>query len=258
MPSLKKPIDLNVKQRWPRLLLVGIVLVGVAGTGYLAYRHFFSRNSTRWLQYRDYLNHPEEYADLVMEAGQRCGDAPFAFPTTGLVFGMWDQSYRPGHRHSGLDIFAGTEPGVTPVFAAYDGYLTRQTDWISTVIIRIPDDPLHPGEQVWTYYTHMASKEGESFIVNDFPPGTQETFVPAGTLLGYQGDYSGDPVNPTGLHLHFSIVKDDGTGTFLNELEIKNTYDPSPYFSLPFNNNQNPDKFAVCETEITYEGWAEN
>ena len=87
-----------------------------------------------------------------------------------------------------------------PVYAVYDGYLTRQSDWTSTVIIRHPEDPLHPGKQVWTYYTHMATKEGEPFVSEKFPPGTREVFVPAGTLLGYQGNFSGDPVNPTGLH----------------------------------------------------------
>jgi murein DD-endopeptidase MepM/ murein hydrolase activator NlpD len=187
----------------------------------------------------------------------RCGEAPFAFPTTGVIFGLWDQSYRPGHRHSGLDIFSGTEPGVTPVYAVYSGFLTRLPDWTSTVIIRIPDDPLHSGEQVWTYYTHMATKDGESFVSDEFPPGTTEVYVPAGTLLGYQGNYSGDPINPTGLHLHFSVVKDDGSGTFLNETEIRNMYDPSPYFGMAMNNNENPDEFPFCDGEVTYEDWGE-
>jgi len=252
-----KPISLNRKNRLPVIILSAIVVVGLAVGGVLAYRYVFYSRSARWQDYRSYLNDPERFLDYILQPGQRCGDAPFAFPTTGMVFGMWDQSYRPGHRHSGLDIFAGTEPGVTPVYAAYDGYLTRLEDWISTVIIRIPEDPLHPGEQVWTYYTHMATKEGESFIAEEFPPGTHEVFVPAGTLLGYQGNYSGDPVNPTGLHLHFSVVKDDGQGGFLNELEIKNTYDPSPYFNLPFNNNTNPDGIATCDESVTFEDWGE-
>jgi murein DD-endopeptidase MepM/ murein hydrolase activator NlpD len=234
---------------------MGVLAVGILGVGIFVYRYFMFPNSSRWMQYRAYLNNPEDFKEYIIEAGQRCGDAPFAFPSRGAVFGMWDQSYRPGHRHSGLDIFSGTEPGVTPVYAAYDGYLTRKDDWISTIIIRIPDDPLHPGEQVWTYYTHMATVDGDSFIVDAFPPGTSEVFVEAGTLLGYQGNYSGDPTNPTGLHLHFSVVKDDGQGGFLNELDIKNTYDPSPYFNLPFNNNENPDDFAVCEDAVSFEGW---
>ena len=167
-----------------------------------------------------------------MEAGMQCQDAPFIFPTTGFIGYLWGDSFRPGHEHQGLDIFAGTEVGVTPVFSAYDGFLTRLPDWKSTVIIRIPNDPLQPGRQIWTYYTHMADEEGNSFIDGRFPPGTYEVFIPAGTLLGKQGNYSGTPGNPTGVHLHFSIVRDDGSGGFMNELEIKNTLNPSPYFGM--------------------------
>jgi hypothetical protein len=66
-------------------------------------------------------------------------------------------------------------------------------------------------------------------------------------LLGYQGDYSGDPNNPVGIHLHFSIVEDDGTGGFKNELEIVNTLDPSPYLGLALNANENRDRVPLCE-----------
>jgi len=93
----------------------------------------------------------------------------------------------------------------------------------------------------------MADPDGNSFISDQFPPSTSEAYVEAGTLLGYQGDYSGDPGNPVGVHLHISIVKDDGFGNFLNELDINNTYDPSPYFGLPLNANQNTDTIPVCE-----------
>jgi hypothetical protein len=101
----------------------------------------------------------------------------------------------------------------------------------------------------------MASRDGDSFIVEDFPTGSFEIFVEAGTLLGYQGNYSGDALNPTGLHLHFSVVKDDGDGNFLNELDIDNTYDPSPYFNLAFNHNENPNEIPLCEQEITFADW---
>ena len=233
---------------------VVIVVIGAIGV-YLVYRYYLSPSSSRWGQYQSFLQNPAGLREATLKPGQRCGDAPFAFPTSGVIFGLWDQSYRPGHKHSGLDIFGGTEPGETPVYAAYPGYLTRQPDWVSTVIIRIPDDPLHPGRQIWTYYTHMASNEGVSFIVDDFPPGSEEVYVEAGTLLGYQGNFSGDPLNPTGMHLHFSVVKDDGKGVYLNELEIRNTYDPSPYFYLPVNHKNNPNSFPVCDGTTSYEDW---
>jgi hypothetical protein len=119
-------------------------------------------------------------------------------------------------------------------------------DWKSSVIVRVPSDPLQPGRQIWVYYTHMADPNGNSFIAADFPPGTNEKQIEAGTLLGHQGDYSGDPNNPVGVHLHISIVKDQG-GKFMNELDINNTYDPSPYFGLALNAKQNTDKVPVCE-----------
>jgi len=249
------PIPLNQKRRIPILAIVAIIIViGLVG-GYLVYRYVFSSDSgSRWGQYSLFLQNPDRFEEALLQPGQRCGDAPFAFPTRGVIFGLWDQSYRPGHRHSGLDIFGGTDPGVTPVYVAYPGYLTRNADWISSIIIRIPDDPLQPGRQIWTYYTHMATQEGESFIVAAFPPGTKEVYVEAGTILGYQGNYSGDPVNPTGMHLHFSVVRDAG-GVYMNELDIDNTYDPTPYFNLPVNQKASDGSFPVCDGAVTYEDW---
>ena len=168
-----------------------------------------SKNVVAWIR------HPEEHPEWAVTAMERCEKAPFIFPTNGFIGYLWDDSFRPGHRHQGLDIFSGTDIGVTPVYAAYDGYLTRLNDWKSTVIIRIPQDPTNPARQIWTYYTHMADELGETFIEPLFPPGTIEKFVAAGTLLGYQGNFSGTPGSPVGTHLHFSIVKDDGNGEFL-------------------------------------------
>ncbi len=134
------------------------------------------------------------------------------------------------------------------MIAAYEGYLTRLPDWTSSVIMRVPNDPLEPGRQIWLYYTHMADKDGNSFIDKAFPRGTNEVLIPAGTLLGYQGNYSGDPFNPTGIHLHFSIVRDDGNGTFRNELEIENTLDPSPYLGMELNAKVNQDGIPTCNS----------
>jgi murein DD-endopeptidase MepM/ murein hydrolase activator NlpD len=181
-----------------------------------------------------------------MRAGERCGNAPFRMPTDGFIGYLWGDSFRLGHRHQGIDVFGGLEVNVTAVYAAYPGYLTRLPEWKSSLIIRIPDDPLHPGTQIWTYYTHMASQDGESFIAASFPPGTHDVYVDANQLLGYQGNYSGDSGNPVGVHLHFSIVKDDGSGRFLNELDFNNTLDPSPYLGLPLNAAENMEQIPVC------------
>ena len=96
----------------------------------------------------------------------------------------------------------------------------------------------------------MADSAGNSYVSSQFPPGTNEVYVEAGTLLGYQGNYSGDPNNPTGIHLHFSIVKDDGQGRFQNELEIKNTLDPSPYLGLAVDASLNPGDIPICPDNL--------
>jgi len=219
--------------------------VAIATAGVYLY-FVYGRSAARSSEVVAYIRDPSSRPELKITAGDRCGDVPFMYPTHGLIGYIWDDSFRPGHRHTGLDIFAGTDIGLTPVIAAYPGYLTRQADWISTVIIRIPEDPLAPARQIWVYYTHMADPNGNSFIAPEFPAGTEEVFVQAGTLLGYQGNYSGDPNNPVGVHLHISIVKDDGFGKFKNELEIENTYDPTPYFGLPLNASENPDMIPAC------------
>ena len=193
-----------------------------------------------------WLRDPGAHQEWAVPAGARCAEAPFILPTNGFIGYLWGDSFRPGHHHQGLDIFGGTGVNHTPVLAAYSGYLTRLEGWKSSVIIRIPEDPLHPGRQIWTYYTHMASQNGGSFISDKFPPGTFDVPVQAGDLLGYQGNYSGDPNNPVGVHLHFSIVLDDGKGSFRNELEIRNTLDPSPYLGLPLNAGENRGEVPVC------------
>jgi murein DD-endopeptidase MepM/ murein hydrolase activator NlpD len=229
-----------------RTLLVGILLTALAVAA--AYIYWSSRPSAaRLLNFRTWINSPESHPEWTLAAGSRCGSAPFLFPTDGLVGFLWGDSFRPGHRHQGIDIFAGTEVGITPVTAAYPGYLTRQSDWKASVIVRVPDDPLRPGRQIWVYYTHMADPQGNSFISEQFPMGTFEEYVEAGTLLGYQGNFSGEPGNPVGVHLHLSIVEDDGFGGFKNELDFDNTYDPSPYLGLPLNAGENPETVPTCQ-----------
>lgn len=221
------------------------ILVALATAGAYLYLTLRPRGA-RAVQVFAWMRDPASRADVVMHAGQRCGEAPFVFPTDGVAGFLWDDSFRLGHRHQGIDIFAGTEPGVTPVIAAYPGYLSRLPEWKSSLIQRLPSDPLQPGRQIWLYYTHLADRNGSSYIAPEFPPGTSELFIEAGTLLGQQGDYSGDPYNPVGVHLHFSIVQSDALGNFKNELEIENTLDPSPYLGLPLNAGTNPDQIPTC------------
>ncbi len=206
--------------------------------------------SGRVLRLRQFLTNPADHTDWQIAAGDRCGDAPFRLPTDGYIGFVWGDAFRPGQLHQGIDIFGPSGPdglGKTPVVAVYDGTLTRLPEWRSAVIIRIADDPLQPGRQIWTYYTHMADAQGRSFVDAAFPPGTSEKFVRAGTLLGHQGNYSADPASPTGMHLHFSIVRDDGTGHFRNELVFANTLDPTPYLGVEVNAQRLGVGLAVCD-----------
>lgn len=231
-----------------RFLILSIAVVAVIAaivTVYYSYRP----NAARMVSFRTWMNDPASHLDWKLTAGTQCGSAPFIFPTDGFAGFLWGDSMGRLHTHQGIDIFAGTDAGITQIVAAYPGYLSRLPDWKSSVIIRVPGDPLNPGEQIWLYYTHMADQFGNSFISEEFPAGTNEEYIEAGTFLGYQGDYSGDPDNPTGVHLHFSIVEDDGTGKFKNELDIKNTLDPSPYLGLPLNAYENHDRVPLCESQ---------
>ncbi len=236
-----------MKDTHPTLRLVlSIGLIASLVGGYFVVR-WAHRSSGRMRLVWEWIRNPDSHPHWGLAAGQRCAQAPFAMPTSGFIGFLWGDSFRPGHTHQGIDIFGGTKPGLTPVYAAYAGYLTRLPDWKSSLIVRIPQDPLQPHRQIWTYYTHMADRNGASYISPAFPPGTTEHYIQAGTFLGYQGNYSGDPGNPTGVHLHFSIVKDDGQGRFLNELKVQNTLDPSPYLGLPLNAKTNPGVIPSCE-----------
>jgi hypothetical protein len=231
-------------QKHPMLwiFLAGIVV----GVGFYAYWKI-RPSSSRSTRVVEWIRHPEEHSDWAVRASTRCAPgAPFVMPTDGLIGYLWDDSFRPGHRHPGLDIFGGTAVGMTPVVAAYPGYLTRLPTWKSAVIVRVPEDPLQPGRQIWLYYTHMADPLGNSFISSDFPAGTTEEYIETGTFLGFQGNYTGDAANPSGVHLHFSIVLSGEDGGFLNELEIRNTLDPSPYFGIPLNGKTAPDEVVSC------------
>jgi len=212
-------------------IMIGLMSIFALVLGYF-YLPSLITSATKFSRLRAWFADPKSHPELSISAGTQCADAPFILPTTGYIGFGYGDSFRPTHRHQGLDIFGPDALNQTPVIAAYDGYLTRQESWLSTVIIRIPRDPLQPSRQIWAYYTHLADQNGNSFVSPQFPKGVTEKFVKAGTLLGYQGNYSGDPDSPVGMHLHFSIVQSNDDGTYKNELKIENTHDPNPYLGL--------------------------
>lgn len=234
---------------WKKGALIAVGLLGTGGGGFVVLTLVSQAQS----------NSPEAIGAWFDDAAHRpglttpreaCPGAPFVLPSEGLIGLLWRDPAAPYNlfrRHTGLDIFGDGKPGEVPVYAAYDGYLTRLPDWKATVIIR-HDDPLQPGRIIWTYYTHMAPADGStSYVSEAFPPGTQDVWVEQGTLLGFQGEYSGSTLRPVGLHVHFSIVTSETDGSFKNEAALGNTLDPSPYFGMALNISSQPDRPIRCQ-----------
>ena len=234
-------------KRLLKLLFLIIFAVVLAG-GLFVFWYLRGSVSDSNSYIREWLLAPIMRPLLSSEGGVACEGAPFILPSEGLIGLLWAdpaRPYNPIRPHTGLDIFGDGESGTVPNYAAYDGYLTREANWKSAVIIR-HDDPLQAGRTIWTYYTHMASESGtESYIDDAFPPGTSNKFVEQGTLLGYQGLYSG--TGPAiAMHLHFSIVTSDSGGAYLNEAVFANTLDPSPYFGMTLNIGDLPERPIGC------------
>ena len=241
-------------RRWKNLRwwAKGIVLAGgaaaMAACGFVGLTIYSQTQSNSTTYIAHWFNDRSIRPSLTTELSEPCPDAPFLLPSVGLIGLLWNDPAGPYNvlqRHSGIDIFGDGAEGTVPVVAAYDGYLTRLDNWVSAVIIQ-HDDPLQPGRKIWTYYTHMASGSGESYIVDDFPQGTQGAFVEQGTLIGFQGTYNGASVRPIGLHLHFSIVQSEDDGSFKNEGNARNTLDPTPYLGLNVNIADMPERPILC------------
>jgi murein DD-endopeptidase MepM/ murein hydrolase activator NlpD len=233
---------------WGKGLVAFIGLAGTAVGGYVAMTLYSQTltNSTGYI--RQWFDDRTSRDRLATVQREPCPGAPFLLPSDGLVGLLWRDPawpYNMFKRHTGLDIFGDGEPGEVPVYAAYDGYLSRLSGWVATVIIR-HDDPLQPGRTIWTYYTHMASEDGDPYIVDAFPPGTSDVWVERGTLLGYQGTYSGSQLRPVGLHVHFSVVASEADGSFKNEARLDNTLDPSPYLGMNVNIRGKPERPIMC------------
>lgn len=230
-------------------LMFGTVALVLAVGGYYGLRGWGQTQSNSGAPIRQWFDSSANRPALITPAQtEPCSGAPFLLPSGGFIGLLWGDPIGPYtifRRHSGVDIFGDGAPGTVPVVAAYDGYLSRLPDWVSTVIIQ-HDDPLNAGRTIWTYYTHMASRDGVvSYISDAFPRGTSAVWVEQGTILGYQGEYAGSGA-PIGMHLHFSIVLSEPNGAFLNEADIANTLDPSPYLGMTVDIERYPERPITC------------
>lgn len=213
--------------RWAVVGLLAVGAIGiVAAWRYRSTAYHLARLTwDRWTL----PNTPQDIPSLA------CPGAPWRLPTSGVLGVLWRDTrvppYGPHHPHTGLDIFGRGRERTVPVYAVADGLLTRLPGWKSAAVIQ-HDDPLRPGEVVWSYYAHMAGASGRSYIVAEFPAGSSGVPVVAGQLLGYQGVWSGRPLRPGWMHLHFSVIRAAADGAFRNETILSNTLDPSPYLGI--------------------------
>ena len=160
-------METRLKNPVLKWLVIPLVIILLTGGVFLIFQRFQS-SSYRTRRVMTWIRNPFSNPAWSMKSLTRCyPTTPFQFPTDGYVGFLWDDSFRPGHHHQGIDIFTSEKSGETPVYAVHDGYLTRLAGWKSSLIVRIPDDPLHPGRQIWTYYTHLADVNGNSYIVDD-------------------------------------------------------------------------------------------
>lgn len=242
------------RQRFRRAgLALGALLLLAVGAGYVVFREWRVPLLQRPVNeaIRRWFDDPAARDALATAFDAPCPGYPFLVPSSGFVGGLpWNAAYGPYNifnPHPGIDIFGQGDLGTVPVRAAYDGWLTREADWVSSVIIR-HDDPLNPGATIWTYYTHMANADGSAdFIAAAFPPGAREVPVTRGQVIGYQGVYNGGPESrPVAMHVHFSIVKSDADGAYRNEAVFENTLDPSPYMGLTLNDADAPQFPLRC------------
>ena len=192
----------------------------------------------RWTQEMlSAINHSYMLVDVVAEnkvykAFQReastsisvCSGAVWQLPSDGRLGIKW--------KDGGLDFFGQGNEAKVPVYAVADGLLTRRTDWVDAVAI-LHEDPLHPTEKIWSYYSSIAAANGtDSYVAQDFPLGATSIPVKTGQLLGYQGSWSGKPFWPAWMHMHFAVVRAMEQDVFPSELTLKDTLDPTPYLNL--------------------------
>ena len=92
-PQIKKLLvpSVLIAERLP-LLLLGLAI-------FLARE--IRTDSERTPYVLSFINDPASNQKLVIQAGTRCGTAPFIFPTTGMVGYLWDDVFNAGHRHQG-------------------------------------------------------------------------------------------------------------------------------------------------------------
>lgn len=187
-----------------------------------------------------YVYHPRGALQAQANQMKACLNAPWQLPSSSAL-GMTWQAQR-------LDFFGQGSEQRVPVYAVADGLLSRLPEWENQVAI-LHDDPLRPGQEVWSVYADMADSNGDSTIIADFPPGSTGVPVTAGQLLGYQGTWGGRPFWPTQLHLRFAIVGAAEDNTTAPPTASQYMMNPAPYLGIMDNTGQAGLRPLRCRTE---------
>jgi hypothetical protein len=128
-----------VRRWWIRLMIIGLILGIGAFAAYRLYRWYRNSGTGSNNYIVEWLTDPASHEVLKSEAFSRCPNAPFILPTEGFIGLLWNDASAPYNftsRHTGLDIFGYGTVGTIPIYAVYEGWLTRHEDWRSTVSLR--------------------------------------------------------------------------------------------------------------------------
>lgn len=163
-------------------------------------------------------------ASVSPPPAERCADAPWRIPSDGSLGVRWDGSR--------LRIFGRGAAGTVPVHAVADGELFRPADWNGAVAI-LHDDPLRPGEQVWSYYGDLRSANGQQTLVADeFPLGSAAVPVKRGQLLGHQGQWNETSQYAAWMHVEFAVLAVEDEALAPPPLEEAQMLSPAPYLGV--------------------------
>lgn len=151
------------------------------------------------------LFEPKNNESMAYPDNMACPDAPFQLPTQADMGMYWKDGQ--------VLMLGDGRTGEIPVFAVADGFLYQYPEWDTGVTIK-HEDPLDPGNTIWSFYGDLAPAFDKSNPTIE-PPYIKAEGLPvkAGDLIGYQGRWLG-PSQQTWVHLRFALLPASDDGNF--------------------------------------------
>src|SRR5512139_2304356 len=78
----------NARMSKPATLVTLLVVGLLAGMGIYLFRAF-QPTASRGMDVRSWITSGQSDPEALLHAGERCGDAPFLYPTDGLIGFLW-------------------------------------------------------------------------------------------------------------------------------------------------------------------------